>query len=589
MKILIVGGGGREHALAWKIAQSPEVEKVFCAPGNPGIAEVAGCVDISAESIKELVSFASEKKIDMTVVGPEAPLAAGIADAFHGAGLCVFGPTAAAAAIESSKSYAKQLMEKYNIPCARGRIFTDYDAARRYAEKHPVPVVIKADGLAAGKGVSVCKTRKQAMDALKRMMVDREFGEAGSTVIIEECLSGEEASFIAFTDGKNLLALPSSQDHKQVYDGDKGPNTGGMGAYSPAPVVDAVMRKKIMDQVMQPAIRALAAEGRSYRGVLYAGLMIEKDRVKVVEFNCRFGDPETQPLVMRTSSDIVPVMKAAAMGTGLENHSLDIDPRPSVCVVMAAKGYPGPYSKGGKINGISNAKRMKDVEIFHAGTARKDGSVVTAGGRVLGVSALGDDIENAVSRAYEAAGKISWKGEHHRTDIGKKALERKSIAPAVGIIMGSDSDLSVMMAAAELLKKFDVPYEMTIASAHRTPARAGEFAATARKRGIKVIIAGAGHAAHLAGAMAAHTTLPILGVPIDSSALSGFDALLSTVQMPPGVPVATMAVGKPGAKNAAVTAIQILALSDPDLEKRLADYKTEMADEVNKKADSLDG
>ncbi|MFP4194879.1 MAG: phosphoribosylamine--glycine ligase [Desulfosalsimonas sp.] len=588
MKILIVGGGGREHALAWKIAQSPETEKIFCAPGNPGIAETAECVDISADSIEELVTFASEKKIDMTVIGPEAPLAAGITDAFQEAGLCVFGPSSAAAAIESSKSYAKQLMEKYNIPTAKGRIFTDYEAARRYAENHPLPVVIKADGLAAGKGVSVCRTRKQALDALYRMMVEEEFGEAGKTVIIEECLTGEEASFIVFTDGKTLLALPSSQDHKQVHDGDKGPNTGGMGAYSPAPVVDAVIRKKIMDQVMQPAVRALAAEGRPYRGVLYAGLMMEKDRVKVVEFNCRFGDPEIQPLLMRTKSDIVPVMKAAAEGS-LENRGLEIDPRPAVCVVMAAKGYPGSYSKGMKINGLQNARRMKDIEIFHAGTARRDGSIVTAGGRVLAVTALGDDIENAVSRAYEAAGKISWKGEHHRTDIGKKALERKSIAPAVGIIMGSDSDLSVMMSAAELLKKFDVPYEMTIVSAHRTPQRAGEFAATARKRGMKVIIAGAGHAAHLAGAMAAHTTLPILGVPIDSSALSGFDSLLSTVQMPPGVPVATMAVGKPGAKNAAVTAIQILALSDPDLEKRLTDYKAAMADEVNKKAGSLDG
>ncbi len=588
MKILIIGGGGREHALAWKIAQSPEVEKIYCAPGNPGIAEIAECVDISADSIKELVAFAAEKKIDLTVVGPEAPLAAGIADSFEAAGLGVFGPSRNASAIEASKSYAKQLMQKYNIPTAKGRVFSDYDAACRYLEKQPVPIVIKADGLAAGKGVSVCKTRKQAKEVLKDMMIDLEFGDAGKTVVIEECLTGEEASFIAFTDGKTLLALPSSQDHKQAHDGDKGPNTGGMGAYSPAPVVDAVMRKKIMDQVMQPAVRALAAEGRPYKGVLYAGLMIEKDRVNVVEFNCRFGDPETQPLLMRTRSDIVAVMKAVVNG-GLENCSLDIDPRPAACVVMAAKGYPGSYSKGMKIKGINNVKRMKDVEVFHAGTARKDGDLVTAGGRVLGVTALGDDIEKAVSRTYEAAGKISWKGEHHRTDIGKKALQRKAVAPRVGIIMGSDSDLSVMMAAAEQLKKFDVPYEMTVASAHRTPERAGEFAETARKRGIKVIIAGAGHAAHLAGAMAAHTTLPILGVPIDSSALSGFDALLSTVQMPPGVPVATMAVGKPGAKNAAVTAIQILALSDPDLEKRLVDYKAAMADEVNKKAKGLEG
>ncbi|MFP4650661.1 MAG: phosphoribosylamine--glycine ligase [Desulfobacterales bacterium] len=588
MKILIVGGGGREHALAWKIAQSPEVEKIFCAPGNPGIAEKAQCVDISADSTEELAAFASDNNIDMTVIGPEAPLAGGVVDAFQAAGLCVFGPTAAAAAIEASKSYAKRFMEKYGIPTARGRVFTDFDAACSYVENQGLPIVVKADGLAAGKGVSVCRTRKQAVDALQSMMVDMEFGGAGKTVVIEECLTGEEASFIAFTDGKTVLELPSSQDHKAVFDDDKGPNTGGMGAYSPAPVADAVIRKKIMEQVMKPAVRGLAAEGRPYRGFLYAGLMIEADRVRVVEFNCRMGDPEAQPLLMRIKSDIVPVMKAVVDG-GLENCAMDIDPRASVCVVMAAKGYPGSYSKGMEIKGINNVRRMKDVEVFHAGTALENGSLVTSGGRVLGVTALGDDTEKAISRAYEAAGKISWKGEHHRGDIGKKALERKKIPPRVGIIMGSDSDLSVMMAAAELLKKFDVPFEMTVASAHRTPQRAGEWASTARKRGIKVIIAGAGHAAHLAGAMAAHTTLPILGVPIDSSALSGFDALLSTVQMPPGVPVATMAVGKPGAKNAAVTAVQILALSDPDLEKRLEKYKADMADEVNKKAGSLEG
>ena len=588
MKILIVGGGGREHALAWKIAKSPEVEQIFCAPGNAGIAEFADCVDIPADSIDKLAAFAADNRIDMTVVGPEAPLSAGIVDSFQAAGLSIFGPTAAAAAIEASKSYAKQLMEKYNIPTARGHSCSDFDRACRYIDTAGAPVVVKADGLAAGKGVSVCHTRKQTLDALQRMMVDKEYGDAGKTVVIEECMEGEEASFLAFTDGKTVVPLPSSQDHKTVYDGDKGPNTGGMGAYSPAPVVDAVMRKKIMDQVMQPMVRALAAEGRPYKGVLYAGLMIRRDRVRVVEFNCRFGDPEAQPLLMRMKSDIVPIMKAVVDG-GLENQRIEIDPRPAVCVVMAAEGYPGPYAKGREIQGLGNVARMKDVEVFHAGTKRENGAVVTSGGRVLGVTALGEDIKKAVSRAYEAAGKITWNGEHHRTDIGKKAQDRLAVPPAVGIIMGSDSDLPVMTAAAEQLKRFDIPYEMTVASAHRTPERAGEFAASARKRGIKVIIAGAGHAAHLGGVLAAHTTLPILGVPIDSSALSGFDALLSTVQMPPGVPVATMAVGKPGAKNAAVFAAQMLALSDPELAKRLEAFKADMAEEVNKKARSLDG
>jgi phosphoribosylamine--glycine ligase len=316
--------------------------------------------------------------------------------------------------------------------------------------------------------------------------------------------------------------------------------------------------------------------------------MIDKDRIKVVEFNCRFGDPETQPLMMRIKNDIVPVMRAVAEG-GLEKCRLEFDPRPAVCVVMAAGGYPGSYDKGAQISGLANVKRMKDVVAFHAGTSQKDDEVVTAGGRVLGITALGDDISKAVSRAYKAVEKISWDKEYHRTDIGAKAVKRLSTPPAVGIIMGSDSDLPVMSAAAELLKRFDIPYELTVASAHRTPERAGQFAETARSRGIKVIIAGAGHAAHLAGAMAAHTTLPVIGVPIDSSALKGFDALLSTVQMPPGVPVATMAVGKPGAKNAAVLAVQILALSDPVIEKRLAEYKSGMEAEVNAKARSLEG
>jgi phosphoribosylamine--glycine ligase len=588
MKILIVGSGGREHCLAWKISQSPEVDQIFCAPGNAGIAEIATCVHISAEAIDELVEFARQHQIDMTVVGPEAPLSDGIVDIFEAAGLAVFGPSGAAAAIEASKSDAKRLMEKHGIPTAKGRAFSDFDKARKYIQSMEEPLVVKADGLAAGKGVVICSTRNQAVNAAKQMMQQEIFGDAGRVVVIEECLRGEEASFLAFTDGTTILPLPASQDHKTAYNDDKGPNTGGMGAYSPAPVVDAVMQQKIMDQVMRPAVRALAAEGRPYKGVLYAGLMIDKDRIRVVEFNCRFGDPETQPLLMRLQNDIVPVMKAVIEGN-LEKCRLQIDPRPAVCVVMASGGYPGDYGKDAEINGLGNVKRMKDVTVFHAGTAQKDGRMVTAGGRVLGVTALGDDIAKAMSRAYRAVDKISWQGEHHRTDIGAKARKRLSVAPAVGIIMGSDSDLTVMTAAAELLKRFDIPYALTVASAHRTPERAGQFAETARKRGIKVIIAGAGHAAHLAGAMAAHTTLPVIGVPIDSSALSGFDALLSTVQMPPGVPVATMAVGKPGAKNAAVLAAQILALSDPELDKRLGAYKAGMAAEVNAKARSLEG
>ncbi len=588
MKILIIGSGGREHALAWKISQSPEVAHVYCAPGNAGIAEFAECVPIGAEDVESLAGFATEKNIDLTVVGPEGPLASGIVDTFEMVGLKAFGPTRQAAALEASKSFAKNLMRKYNIPTARGRDFDNYDQAVRYIRTMTPPMVVKADGLAAGKGVMICRTEKEAIDALSAMMKTGQFGDAGKTVVIEEFLTGEEASFIAFTDGKHVLPLPSSQDHKTIFDGDKGPNTGGMGAYSPAPVVDAVMTRKIMDQIMVPTVKAMAAEGRPYKGVLYAGLMIDGDRVRVVEFNCRFGDPETQPLLFRTKSDIVPIMMATIEG-GLAQYSIDIDDRPAVCVVMAAKGYPGSYTKGMSIDGLGNVRRMKDIIAFHAGTEVKGGAIATSGGRVLGVTALGDTIENAISRAYEAVSKISWKGEYHRTDIGKKAIDRLNIAPAVGIVMGSDSDFSVMQAAAETLKRFRIPYEITVASAHRTPARAAAFAESARERGMKVIIAGAGHAAHLAGAMAAHTTLPVIGVPIDSSALDGLDALLSTVQMPPGIPVATMAIGKPGAKNAAVFAAQILATADPELKERLDAYKVQMAAEVDKKAKRLNG
>jgi len=588
MKILIVGGGGREHALAWKCAGSPEVETIYCAPGNAGIAELAECIAIDANDIVALKDFALENNVDLTVVGPEDPLAAGIVDVFEKVGLKVFGPTKAAAQIEGSKSFAKRLMLKYNIPTAMGRTFTSYAHALLYLETMDFPVVVKADGLAAGKGVVVCRTREEAEDVLDRIMNQQIFGDAGAAVLIEDYLPGEEASFIAFTDGKNVIPLPASQDHKAVHEGDTGPNTGGMGAVSPAPVIDIAMRQKIMNQVMIPTVKAMAAEKIPYKGVLYAGLMISGDKVKVVEFNCRFGDPETQPILMRTRNDIVPLMTACIDG-GLDNYSVDIDPRPAACVIMAAKGYPGQYDKGMVVSGLETIRKIDGIEVFHSGTAMKEGQIVTAGGRVLGVTATGETLGQAVSRAYEAIPALSFDNEYHRPDIGHRAIKRLKTPPLVGIIMGSDSDLSVMAAAAETLRQFDIPYEITVCSAHRTPAEASVFAKGARERGMKIIIAGAGHAAHLAGAMAAHSSLPVIGVPIDSSALSGFDALLSTVQMPPGIPVATMAVGKPGAKNAAVFAAQILSVSDPAIAGKVDAYKTKMAAEVNRKAEGFAG
>ena len=588
MKVLIIGGGGREHALVWKIAQSPKVKKIYCAPGNAGIADMATCLPINSGDINKLLEFAKKEKIDLTIVGPEDPLCNGIVDIFEKEGLKVFGANQKAVEIESSKSFAKDLMNKYGINTAAGKTFTSYKKAEDYIRKTGAPVVVKADGLAAGKGVIVCETVSKAIDALKLIIKKRAFGDAGDKVVVEECLTGEETSFLAFTDGENLLPLPSSQDHKAIYDNDQGPNTGGMGAYSSAPIIDRYMHKKIMEEIMMPTIQAMASEGRPYKGVLYAGLMIDKDRIKVLEFNARFGDPEAQPLLMRIKNDIVPIMEATIEGT-LDKCKLEIDDRAAVCLVMASKGYPGSYKKGIPISGLKDVKRMKDVVVFHAGTDKKDKKIVTNGGRVLGVTALGNSVKKAISKAYMAASRITWDGVYYRKDIGQKALKRIEQPPKVGIVMGSDSDYKVMEETVAALKKFDVPFEMTVASAHRSPEKAYEFASSAQKRGLKVIIAGAGHAAHLAGAIAAYTSLPVIGVPIDSSALKGLDSLLSTVQMPPGIPVATVAIGKPGARNAGILAAQILAVSDAGLEKMLDNYKKEMAAKVEEKASKLQG
>ncbi|MBT7261678.1 MAG: phosphoribosylamine--glycine ligase, partial [Desulfobacula sp.] len=520
------------------------------------------------------------------VVGPEGPLVEGIVDVFEAMGLKVFGPSKAAAQLEGSKNFSKQHMLKYNIPCAMGKAFTDTDKAKAYAKALGAPCVVKADGLAAGKGVIICSTLEKACEAIDSMINDNTFGEAGAIVVVEECLKGEEASFIALTDGKTVLPLPESQDHKRIFENDKGPNTGGMGAYSPAPVLDHSLRQKAMNEVMIPAVQGMAKNGTPFKGVLYAGLMVDKDQIKVLEFNTRLGDPETQPILMRLENDLVPLMEACCDGT-LHNYSTKIDPRAAMCVVISSGGYPGNYETGKEIFGIDEANDVKDTVVFHAGTSLKDGKTITSGGRVLGVTALGDTVKDAIERAYEACSKISFDKQFYRNDIGAKALKRLSIPPKVSIIMGSDSDFPVMEKALSILKKFDIPFTVTVASAHRTPERAARLAIEAKEKGIKVLICGAGHAAHLAGVIAAHTTLPVLGVPIDSSALQGMDSLLATVQMPPGIPVATMAIGKPGAYNAGIFAAQILGVSDPEIAQKLVEFKQEMADKVNKKARSL--
>jgi phosphoribosylamine--glycine ligase len=421
MKILVVGGGGREHALVWKIAQSPLVSKIFCAPGNPGMAGFADNVPLAVDDLDGLLAFALREKIDLTVVGPELPLSLGIVDRFEAAGLKAFGPYQNAAIIEASKAFSKDLMEKYDIPTAAYGVFSEIAPALDFVKQLGTPIVIKADGLAAGKGVIIAQNFVEAEATVHDMLGGNAFGAAGSRVVIEEFLRGEEASFLALTDGQKIVPLASAQDHKAVFDGDLGPNTGGMGAYSPAPVVTGEIHQIAMEQVMRRAVDGMAAEGRPYRGVLYAGLMIDNGRVKTLEFNARFGDPECQPLLMRMKSDIVPLLLAIANGD-LGDLAIDWHDQAAVCVVMAAGGYPGDYLKGDEIHGLDTAAAISDLIVFHAGTAEKNGKVVTNGGRVLGVTGRGDSVKAAIAKAYEGVRVIHWNGAQYRTDIGKKAL-----------------------------------------------------------------------------------------------------------------------------------------------------------------------
>ncbi|MFV1956401.1 MAG: phosphoribosylamine--glycine ligase [bacterium] len=422
MKVLIVGGGGREHSLVWMVNQSPKVEKVFCAPGNAGTAIEGENVDIDVEDIDGLVEFGKKEGIGLTVVGPEVPLTLGIVDAFEAAGLRIFGASKKAAEIEGSKVFTKRLMAKYNVPTGFFEVFDSPDDARAYIKEVGTPIVVKADGLAAGKGVIVCQTVQEADEAVHIIMEEKRFGDAGDRVVVEEFLTGEEASFLAFSDGKNVLPLATSQDHKPIFDDDKGPNTGGMGAYSPAPVVTKEIFDQVMEEVMIRTVNAMASEGKPYKGVLYAGLMIEDGKARVLEFNARYGDPEAQPLLVRVDGDIVEVMEAV-VDERLDEITLNWHDSPSICVVMASEGYPGSYVTGKVITGIEEADAMEGVKVFHAGTALKDGKIVTSGGRVLGVTALGDDIPDAIERAYRACDVIKWDGAYYRRDIGAKAIK----------------------------------------------------------------------------------------------------------------------------------------------------------------------
>lgn len=423
MNVLVVGGGGREHALVWKITQSPRVRKIYVAPGNAGLAGIAECAAVSAEDTAGLVAFAKAKSVSLTVVGPEGPLSSGIVDAFQKEGLRVFGPSKAAAEIEANKAFTKDLMKKYRIPSAEYGVFRDRAAAGEYVRRMGAPIVVKAAGLAAGKGVVVAETVEEAQKALDLIMVEKAFGAAGDVVVVEECLRGEEASFMAFTDGKTVVPMASSQDHKRVFDADKGPNTGGMGAYSPAPVVTRKLESWVMEKIMVPTVRAMEAEGRLFKGVLYAGLMIKDGEAKVLEFNARFGDPETQPVMARLDSDLIRIMESIIDGT-LTSADVVWKQDSAVCVVLASGGYPGGYAKGKVITGLDKAAARENVMVFHAGTALRDGAVVTDGGRVLGVTGLGATVAAAIDRAYAGVRDIYFEGMHYRRDIGARALEK---------------------------------------------------------------------------------------------------------------------------------------------------------------------
>lgn len=420
MRILVIGGGGREHALVWKLSQSPKVRQMYCIPGNPGIMPLASCADIPLHDFAALAAFVRQHGISLTVVGPEIPLVNGISDYFASQGLLLFGPTRAAAELEGSKAFCKELLARYHIPTARYGVFTEPEQAKAYIRSQGAPIVVKADGLAAGKGVVVAMTVDEALAAVDSMMADKMFGEAGARLVVEEYMAGEEVSLLAFTDGRTVVPMVAAQDHKRVFDNDKGPNTGGMGAYAPAPVLSEELRSQVLQNILQPVVDALAAEGRPYCGCLYAGLMITADGPKVVEFNARFGDPETQVVLPLLASDLADILLACVEG---RLHEIEIrwHREAAVCIVLASGGYPGSYEQGQVINGLAEAQREGAV-VFHAGTACREGEVVTNGGRVLGITATGADIVQAVNKAYEAVRKVSFKDMHYRRDIAFRAL-----------------------------------------------------------------------------------------------------------------------------------------------------------------------
>jgi phosphoribosylamine--glycine ligase len=581
MNVLVVGSGGREHALIRKIKESKKINKIYCAPGNAGISFDADIVDIKTDEFDKLIDFAKQNDIGLTVIGPEDPLSEGIVNAFNNEGLRVFGPSKEAARLEADKSFAKKIMLLNKVPTGIAATFTSEKDAISYIEGIKPPYVIKACGLCAGKGVVVTSDLSEAKAALKDMLSSGKFGEAGNKVLIEEYLHGEEASILAFSDGKTIKALLPSQDHKRIFDEDKGPNTGGMGAYAPALVVTDDILEKIYSDILYPTLRGLKAEGIEYKGIMYAGLMITDGGPKVIEYNARFGDPETQVVLPLLKTDIIDLMLACIEGK-LNKIEIENKNAFSCCVIAASGGYPGDYKKGEEIKGLDIKKEGSFV--YHAGTSfDSKGKIVTSGGRVLGVTSVAGDLKSAKEMSMELLKEISFNKMQFRNDIANRQIYRKDVA----VIMGSDSDYETMKACLALLDKFKLSYEVRISSAHRTPRETETFVKNLKRRGFKVAICAAGMSAHLAGVAAALTELPVIGVPMDGGMLSGLDALLSTVNMPGGVPVATVSVGKAGAKNAAVLAARIIALSSKETAEALKIYVKEMAEEVVAKNNTI--
>lgn len=425
MKVLVIGGGGREHAIAWKISKSPKLKKLYCAPGNGGTSSLAENVPIKQDDLNGLLNFCKKEKIDLTIVGPEAPLADGIVDLFEKENLKIFGPSKLAAQLEASKLFTKELCKKENIPTGWFEVFTDHKKAKDFIKEKGAPIVVKADGLAAGKGVIVAETLKEALNAIDTIMLDKAFGASGDKVIVEECLKGEEASVIVISDGENIVPLASSQDHKRIFDEDKGPNTGGMGAYSPVPVVTSEVFNEVISKIIKPAIEGMKKKGIPFKGVLYAGVMVTKEGPKLLEFNVRLGDPETQAILPRLNSDFLELLEKATEGT-LANYKLDWDKKTSVCVVLVSGGYPGNYEKGKEIKGLDKIKDSEDTYVFHAGTVLKD-KVLTSGGRVLNVVSLGSDVKEAINKVYKACSAIDFEKMYYRKDIGHRALSRQGV------------------------------------------------------------------------------------------------------------------------------------------------------------------